>query len=222
MADKDNNDGKALFFVRSFEISEPIKDKDTNQWKSSVVAKILYKKKFAPDPPLDAIISVVGGESHCLMTDSETGEVKLEELVFAKAATYTIQVALVDHPGVMMTRRVTVKSEEKKAKVPKSVDVHVTGPRGRQKLFISVSAEDNTLIPNFKGPIIDGTDRNEFITGPDGIGVYEMHFDEPGRVVDITLGSEPSAIWKTVIPGPKTPQTSINPLVRDLERRIVS
>ncbi len=194
-----NND-QVQFSIRSFEISEPAKDKDTDVWRATAVARILHNKKYAPDPSLNVILNVVSGESFRLTTDGETGEVA-QELVFDKPGSYLVQASVAEYPGVMMTRRVTIKSEERKAKVPVFVHVDVIGSRGEQKLFISVSDGDGKLIPDFKGKLLDGTEKKSFKTGKDGTGLYEMHFDEPSRVVEINLGNTPDLIWTAVIPG---------------------
>lgn len=210
------------FSIRSFDITEPIEDKNTKQWKVAAAVKVLHKKTSAPDPSLEVILTVIGGESHRLMTDRETGEVT-QELVFDKKGSYLVQVALAEYPGVMMTRRVTIKAEDKK-KVPGPISVGTIGPLGKQSLFISVGTDDGQLIPNFTGAIINGTKKDTFTTGKDGTCLYPVNLErnETSRVVRVRIGNRPDQSREFVIEAPKrtAAPTQPNPLTQDLGRRI--
>ncbi len=92
---------------------------------------------------------------------------------------------------------------QQKPKIPKRVSVTISGERGRQKLLISVSAEDNSFIPGFIGTVQDGSMVTNYTIKDDGTAVYETNFQESSRPFEIRAGSLPDLVWRARLLGPK-------------------
>ncbi len=88
-------------------------------------------------------------------------------------------------------------------KIPDHICVNFAGPRGEQKLIISVAAKDESLLIGFKGAITDGDDKKTFQTGPDGTAVYKSKFTEKSRAFEVRAGNIPELIWRGRLLGPK-------------------
>ena len=88
-------------------------------------------------------------------------------------------------------------------KIPKGISVTISGERGRQKLLISVSAEDDSLIPGFVGTLVDGGDIHKFKTDEDGLWIYQLNISEPSRQVQVLAGNTPDLVWQARLLGPR-------------------
>ncbi len=113
------------------------------------------------------------------------------------------------------------ESDGDKQKPREVLNVEVVGPKGRQKLFISVSMENGGLIADAEGVLIDGLISKEFTTGQSGIYVHEVKFDgnEPTRVIRVKIGDGPIHNWESVIMNTKPPRLQLSPITAELERR---
>ncbi len=87
--------------------------------------------------------------------------------------------------------------------IPAKLSVSFAGPRGRQKLLISVAAADGTLIPQSYIVIRDGEQFMHGQTGADGTVVYEANFKEASRAFEVRAGNGPELDWQARLPGPK-------------------
>ncbi len=91
----------------------------------------------------------------------------------------------------------------KPTKVPKKLYVTFSGEDGRQKLFISVSDESGSLIPDFPVIIVDGEEAKHKKTNGNGSLVYQLNFTERDRYVEVRAGNEHNLIWRARLNGPR-------------------
>jgi hypothetical protein len=82
--------------------------------------------------------------------------------------------------------------------------VYVTfvGPRGKQKLVITVSDATGNLVTEASVIIIDGEEVIHEKTNGDGVLVHQMDFTEHDRYVEVRTGNEHDQVWRTRMVGP--------------------
>ncbi|TSC60656.1 MAG: hypothetical protein G01um1014107_267 [Parcubacteria group bacterium Gr01-1014_107] len=123
---------------------------------------------------------------------------------FEKAGSWLIAVQLEGMPGTRRTKRVSIKEEKPKLKIPKKLLVTFLGPRGQQKLLISVTAEDGSLIAGFRGMVADGDEMKDFVADGDRVAIYPTSFGEAERSFEVRAGNTRDLIWRGLLLGPKT------------------
>lgn len=88
---------------------------------------------------------------------------------------------------------------EPKGKKAADLRVFFSGPRGYQRLVISVAGDDGLKIPGYVVTIDDGVAVKTHNTEDP----YPMSFSEPRRLVRITAGNAKCLWWEGVLMGPK-------------------
>lgn len=89
-----------------------------------------------------------------------------------------------------------------KPKAPKNLLVSVSGMPGKQKLLISIAAEDGTFIPNQLFTIVDGDRVASRKTGRKGVATYKVNFAEHSRYFEVRAGNTEDLVWQEQVPGP--------------------
>lgn len=177
------------------ETTEPTKTDDA--WEITAIATVLYQNR-PPEPAQEVVFLLNGDEIERILTSDESGQAK-STIVFPSTGSFLLCAYVVRWPGIQRTKRISVKKAEK-IKIPANLSVVVFGPPGKQKLLISVAAEDGGLIAGFTGKIIDGDAAIPFTTGPDGAYEHKVRFQGvKDQVVEVRVGNKPEQIWNGVL-----------------------
>lgn len=96
------------------------------------------------------------------------------------------------------------RQEAKPKVVCHDLMVRFAGPRGNQKLVISVSAKDGTLVPHYPVALIDGDKFTGLKTDEDGFAFYEANFQESSRYFEIRAGNSHDLMWRARLLGPRS------------------
>lgn len=107
-----------------------------------------------------------------------------------------------------LAERVSFTVPLPKTKLPTLLQVPFSGERGKQRLSITVTAEDGSVIKGLQVTVIDGDKTETHVTGDKP---YQMNFEESMRRVEVRAGNAKELVWQAVLLGPKEKNLATQP-----------
>lgn len=173
------------------------------EWKTTVMVRCgLSNHQVASDIPL--IIRCNGDDQGVAGAKSDPQGVFNHDIQLPGPGKHFVS-AQVPGTTIEVGDWVTAKAEAPRPKVAKSLRVSVVGPRGDQKLVISIADADGMFIPKTPFLIINPARTDTYETDEDGTVTYPARFTEASRAFEVRAGNTPELVWRGRLLGPKRP-----------------
>ncbi len=191
------------FSITSFEVNEPVKQ--DGFWDVVTVAVVAYRKREVPRDPKKVVFDAEGKTLAVVETD-EQGRASYV-YSFDSPGSWLIAAQIDGVPGSRHFRRVPIKEDKPKQKIPGELVVKKIGFRGNYTFYISVLETGTKVpIPGAKIKIYSPGSTKfplEKNTGKTGIFRWKLEFTNKERLIRISVPEAEKLEWKMWLNGPK-------------------